>query len=143
MTDLPTTYQPPAPYAPYGKRTGRINAKPRNREHKLQVACVRWFRAQWPKYLLFSVPNGGRRDAITGAYLRDEGQTPGIPDLMLAVPSGGYHGAFFEMKTDTGSLSPVQRERIAYLQSHGYKCAVCRSVEAFIEEVNGYLNPEQ
>lgn len=127
----------------FARRDGRVNRKPRQDEHKLQVACVNWFRFRWPKYLMFAIPNGGARDERTGAWLKKEGCLPGIPDCLIAVPSGDYHGLFVEFKTAAGSLSPEQRERIAYLQSHGYKCVVCRSVEAFMEEVNGYLNPNQ
>ena len=37
-----------------------------NIESKIQQACVRWFRLQYPKYAgnLFSVPNGGYRNAV-------------------------------------------------------------------------------
>ena len=44
-------------------------------EHSLQVCCVHWFRLQYPQYatLLFAVPNGGARNAITAGKLKAEG----------------------------------------------------------------------
>ena len=40
-------------------------------ESRIQQGCVRWFRYQFPNLarLLFAVPNGGRRDAVTGKIL--------------------------------------------------------------------------
>ena len=63
-------------------------------EHRLQCACVRWFRYQYPHHasLLFAVPNGGRRDAVTGARLKAEGVVAGVADLLLFVPTK-QHGA--------------------------------------------------
>ena len=57
-------------------------------EHALQCACVHWFRIQYPEYatLIFAVPNGGARNAITGARLKDEGVTAGVADLILLLP---------------------------------------------------------
>ena len=57
----------------------------RDEEHRLQSACVRWFRYQFPAlaHSLFAVPNGGRRDAATGARLKDEGVLAGVSDLVL------------------------------------------------------------
>ena len=50
-----------------------IRRKPKDEEHKIQVSMVNWFRLQYPsmRHNLFSVPNGGRRDAVTGAKLKD------------------------------------------------------------------------
>lgn len=50
----------------------RMRRHPHDEEHRLQVACVRWFRLQYPalSHALFAVPNGGRRDAMTGAKLK-------------------------------------------------------------------------
>lgn len=80
-------------------------------EHKTQVACVRWFRLQYPQLasVLFAVPNGGRRDAVTGAKLKAEGALAGVADIFLDVDRGEYHGLRIEMKTKTGRLSDSQK----------------------------------
>ena len=63
----------------------------RNIESQTQQACVRYFRLQYPRYAgcFFSVPNGGRRDTVTGAILKAEGALAGVADLFLSVPATG------------------------------------------------------
>ena len=121
-------------------------------EHALQCACVHWFRIQYPEYatLLFAVPNGGARNAITGARLKDEGVTAGVADLILLVPRAhhlhdeyeveSYHGLAIEMKTPTGRQSPEQRAWQAAIEAQGYKYAIARDVLGFVKIIQEYLN---
>lgn len=53
----------------------------RNEESKLQQSCITWFRLQYPRLakLLFAVPNGSRRDVVTGAILKREAWLPVSP----------------------------------------------------------------
>lgn len=111
----------------------------RQREAELQRACVRWFRLQYPQYLLFHVPNGGRRNAREAAFLKLEGVVAGIPDLFLAVGRHGFHGLFIEMKAGKNTTTPAQKEMMERLYRAGYSCAVCRSFEEFQIEVIKYL----
>lgn len=111
----------------------------RQREAELQRACVRWFRMQYPQYLLFHVPNGGRRNAREAAFLKLEGVVAGIPDLFLAVGRHGFHGLFIEMKAGRNTATPAQKEMMERLYRAGYSCVVCRSFEEFRDEVMKYL----
>ena len=54
-------------------------------EHRIQCSCVKWFNLKYPKLKgrLFAVPNGGRRDTVTGGKLKAEGVTAGVSDLIL------------------------------------------------------------
>lgn len=54
-------------------------------EHRIQCSCVKWFNLKYPKLKgrLFAVPNGGRRDTVTGDKLKAEGVTAGVSDLIL------------------------------------------------------------
>lgn len=113
--------------------------KPRHPESELQRACVRWFRMQYPQYLLFHVPNGGKRNAREAARFKAEGVVPGIPDLFLAVGRHGFHGLFIEMKAGKNTTTPEQKEMMERLYRAGYSCAVCRSFEEFQIEVMKYL----
>lgn len=119
----------------------RIKRKPNDEEHRIQCACVAWFRLQYPKFasLLYAVPNGGRRDAITGKRLKDEGVIRGVSDLILDVPNAKYHGLRIEMKTKDGSQSKEQKEYQKMVESMGYKYILCRSLESFIKEITVYL----
>lgn len=117
--------------------------KPRSdEEHRLQAACVHWFRfahSQLAPYL-FAIPNGGARDVITGARLKAEGVLPGVADLMLAVPNKKYHGLFVEMKTDTGRQQKSQRDFQYAILRKGYHYEICRSKQEFIHTIETYLN---
>ncbi len=122
------------------QKTRKPNA---DREHRLQCACVAWFRARFPQYAhaLFAVPNGGRRDGVTGARLKAEGVIPGIADLVL-LKSNARHGALLiEMKTPQGRQSPAQQQWQKLITADNrYKYVICRSLEQFIEQVTTYLS---
>lgn len=113
----------------------------RDEEHKIQCACVRWFRYQYPNLsmLLFSVPNGGQRNAVTGAKLKAEGVVAGVADLFLSVPRGDYHGMYIEMKAGKNTQTESQKEFQRRVESVGYKYVVCRSFDDFSSDVDEYL----
>ena len=76
-------------------------------ESQSQKALVRWWAMacrghKIPEIMLFAVPNGGARDVITGARMKQEGQRAGVADLLLPVARGGYHGLAIEMKRKFG-----------------------------------------
>ena len=111
-------------------------------EHDLQVACVRWFRIQYDQYakLLFAIPNGGQRNEIVAAKLKAEGVLSGAPDLFLALPRGGSHGLWIEMKNGkAGRVSDSQKEMIALLEKEGYACAICHTMDEFAEIIGEYI----
>lgn len=108
-------------------------------EHNLQVACVRWFRMQYPYLTLIAIPNGGARSIVTAGKMKAEGVLAGAPDLFLFLPSAPYHGLCIEMKTATGRQSSAQKQFQAHMNNVGYKYVVCRSVEEFMQEVRNYL----
>lgn len=114
---------------------------PREEEHRLQVACVNWYRLQHRKYAdsLIAVPNGGKRDKTTAKKMKAEGQLAGVADLIL-LKSNKYYGALMiEMKTRTGRQAETQKQWQEYIEQQGYKYVVCRSIEDFVREVNDYL----
>lgn len=110
-----------------------------HKESKLQITCVKYFRLKYPKLLLFSVPNGGRRGVIEASIMKSEGVTAGVADLCLLYPSNGFHALFIEMKIDKGkqSLSQIQFE--LYCIDKNYKYVICRSLDDFIKAVTEYL----
>lgn len=111
-------------------------------EHRIQAACVRWFRLKYPHLFarLFAVPNGGRRDGVTGARLKAEGVLPGVADMILLKPNGRYHALLIEMKTPKGRQSDAQKWWKQEICAEGeYKYVVCRSLDDFIREVDVYL----
>ena len=112
----------------------------RHPESDLQIAAVRWFRYQYPKAILFAIPNGGKRNAREAARMKAEGTTPGVPDLFIAEPRGIDAGLFIEMKAGKGKVSAEQKDMGERLLVAGYGVAVCRSFEEFKATVTTYLS---
>lgn len=83
--------------------------------------------------LLFHVPNGGDRHPAVAARLKAMGTKPGVPDLLLPVARGGYHGLALEMKSPTGKgrVRPEQAAWLTALREEGWATAVrCSWVDA-------------
>lgn len=123
-------------------RKTKSRKKPTDDEHKIQVACVNWFRLQYPKLrnILFAIPNGGRRDAVTGAKLKEEGATSGVADLILLKSNRFYGGLCIEMKKPGGYQFPSQKAWQKDAEANGAKYVVCKSLEEFMKVVTDYLN---
>lgn len=90
--------------------------------------------------MLFHIPNGGKRDAVTAAKLKAEGVKPGVPDLFLPVPRGKYHGLFIELKRQSsGRLSETQRNWCRDLTYQGYAVRVCKGAAAAMRTLEEYI----
>ena len=120
----------------------KTRKKPTHQEHDIQAACVRYFRLQYPQYKLnlFAVPNGGRRDRVSGALLKEEGVLPGVSDLILLLPRGNYHGLLIELKKKKGRQSESQKQWQQHMERFGYRYVVCHSFDEFKSEVDNYIN---
>lgn len=113
-------------------------------EHEEQKALIKTCKARQGKYpelaLLFAVPNGGHRNKIVAAKLKAEGVKAGVPDLMLPVPRGQYHGLFIEMKRVEGSTTQKsQKAMIEALQKQGYMAEICKGADAAWRVIERYL----
>lgn len=109
-------------------------------EHKLQVECIKWFRLQYPKLVIFAIPNGGDRNIIVAQKLKAEGVVAGVPDLFIPYPSNVYHGLFIEMKYGKkGRVSEAQKYMLEKLELLGYKCCVVRCFDDFYNQVTNYI----
>ena len=113
----------------------------KDNEHKQQVALFKWLRLQHPKAyaLTFAVPNGANTGQRQGAYMKAEGLKSGVPDIMMMVPGGGFHGLCIEYKTEKGRPSPAQLEWLDKLGGAGYMAAMCKGLDAAMETINSYL----
>ncbi len=93
-------------------------------EHEEQRALVEWWR-KTRKERIFAIPNGGARSKIQGAKFKAEGVSPGVPDLCIPEL-----GVYIEMKRQKGgSLSPYQKDWIAYLEAIGYTVIIGKGFE--------------
>jgi hypothetical protein len=111
----------------------------RHLESALQASCVSWFRMQYPHITIFAIPNGGNRNAVTGAILKREGALAGVADLFVMKPSTNYAGLFIEMKAAKGRQSEKQGEFQKKAIDAGYAYKVIASLDEFVREVRAYL----
>lgn len=116
-------------------------------EHAEQAALIRWARLSEKAHPelrnLFAIGNGGARTAITGARMKAEGISRGVPDLMLAWPANGWGGLFIELKRHSGGrVSPEQQEWLTRLRAANYCPLVCDGWDAAREAICDYLGIE-
>lgn len=119
----------------------KVRRKPSNIESRIQQISVKWFRMQYPElaHALFSVPNGGKRDAIIGHILKEEGALAGVSDMLLLKTNRFYGALLIEFKTPKGKQSEAQKDWEQKITKDNYKYIVVRSLDQFIEEIRKYL----
>lgn len=121
---------------------------PSHEESDIQISCVQWFDVQYPKLVLYAIPNGGSRTKtrikgkdvpLESIRMKREGVRKGIADLFLMVASKGYNGLYIEMKTAKGTQSEEQKAFEKECLKYGYKYVICRSLDQFMRTINDYL----
>jgi len=111
----------------------RKRSKSRDFEHQEQKRFFDWTGkpntlAKWPELILFhAIPNGGDRDIRVAVKLRAEGVKSGVPDMMLPVASGGFHGLYIELKVKGNKPSENQTWWHGQLAAQGFAVFVCYS----------------
>ena len=117
-------------------------ARPMPTESSEQIKTVLKFSMFYPKeaQLLIAIPNGSYRKPLEAIRLKREGVKPGMTDLMLLMPRGGFHGLCIEMKrADGGVVSPVQKKMHALLVEQGYMISVCAGSDQAYKALEDYL----
>lgn len=116
-------------------------------EHAHQALLFQWAEVasgRMPELkLLFAIPNFagrlGKATAMHGARLKREGRKKGVPDMLLPIPRGTYHGLFVELKAKGGRPTPEQREWLHALQDAGYAAHLCVGWEDARQCIESYL----
>lgn len=130
---------------------GKRATKTKHPESILQTQCIKWFDGKHPNLwrFLFMIKNDGAKKMVqnkSGSWfspsaVRDKamGLRPGVSDLFLSIPAGGYHGLYIEIKTETGSQSPEQQAFERCMTAAGYKYEIRRSLSGFEKLISDYL----
>jgi hypothetical protein len=116
-------------------------------EHDEQVALFAWadaMQAQHPELaMLFAIPNGGKRHIATARRLKAEGLQSGVPDMMLAVARGRFHGLFIELKRcRKAKVQREQHEWIDALRYYGYQAMICHGCAEAQQAIMAYLGQD-
>jgi hypothetical protein len=94
--------------------------------------------------LLTHPANEGNGNRVTGAIHKAEGTLPGIPDLLLFLPSSRdgvlMAGLGIEMKTEKGRLSRSQQDFCLMFSAARYDYAVARSLDDFRRIVTEWVS---
>ena len=117
-------------------------------EHAEQVAVCDWLSLQYPQVLYWANPNGAHLSGSIGQRsaqinkLKAEGFLPGVADLTIFEPRGGYSCLFVEMKrADGGSgASENQSEFLREIEKRGACGAVCNGADEAITVIGDYLD---
>lgn len=108
-------------------------------EWKVQQAFCDYM--QLKQVVYFAIPNDGNRSPAMAAKAAATGLQKGMPDLMIPMPRGSYHGLFLELKREKGgTVSEWQQYWIDMLRYQGYRAEVVRGLDAAITTLEHYLN---
>ena len=101
-------------------------------EYIEQKIFVNWFKINFPNFIIFSIPNEGKR--TNGNKLVGTGLTKGISDLAILLPNGKI--VFMEMKKQKGGkLSEYQANFIKKCKSLGHIALVCYGASDASEKI--------
>ncbi len=116
-------------------------------EHDEQVAVVRYIQARYPDVLFWANPNGAhlagstRQRAAQMNKLKAEGLLPGVSDLTIFEPRGGYSALFLEMKRSDGGSGASENQLwfLREVERRGAFGAIANGYEEAREIIDDYL----
>ena len=114
----------------------KVRSKPRHIESHIQIQMVKWFRLQYPRYIIAAIPNGGQRSALEAKIMKGEGVLAGFSDLIV-IAKGNV--LFVEVKTKDGKQSDFQMKFQSDVERLGFQYSICRSLEDFIMTVEKWI----
>ena len=116
-----------------------------HRERDDQRNLIAWFKLQFPKELMFAIPNSLVRSDCQAFIMAKEGLVSGLPDLCLACPKKGYCGLYLELKRlaipgePRGRITSRQGQIIEHLNSRRYLAVVCYGFDEAREAILNYM----
>ena len=111
-------------------------SKPRHIESQIQIQMVKWFRLQYPHYIIAAIPNGGQRSALEAKIMKGEGVLAGFSDLII-IAKGNV--LFIEVKTKSGYQSDLQSKFQSDVERLGFQYSICRSLDDFILTIEKWI----
>lgn len=125
--------------------------QPKVTEHDIQASLFSYIeqhKYSFPQLeTIFAIPNGmwiagsgGRKFALINKY-KSEGLTPGIPDVLLPLPSadGKWNLLFLETKRPNESLNPNQKKIHALFAKHKIRVEIWTDLLQAINYISSHL----
>lgn len=108
-------------------------------EESIHKTVMEWVRMHpLLKRLVLHFPNEGKRTPRYGKLMKDLGMRKGVSDLLIAMPRHSYCGAWIELKSEQGVLSPEQQDFLNDMRQQNYFTAVCWSIDEAINTIKWY-----
>lgn len=108
-------------------------------EAQEQEAVVEW--CDLHDVLVYHIANERKAPLATIQALKRQGMRPGVPDLCVPVPKGGYGALYIEMKAGGSRNKPTEAQIawIAKLRRSGNAAYVCYGAENAIACIEHYM----
>lgn len=106
-------------------------------EAALQASVVQWLNLKRIEYRVGL--EGVRLTIGQRRKMKAQGMGKGWPDIMIFEKRGQYSGLAIELKWGKNKPTPEQKEKLAYLESQGWKTAVHRNFDDVKREIEAYL----
>ena len=93
------------------------------------------------RWVFTATANGVRTSASQCRVLARTGVAPGVPDVLIFEPLGGFVGVAIEMKREKGGrVSPEQKRWLHWLEERGWRAFVSHGAETASEELEKLAN---
>lgn len=116
-------------------------------EHQEQCIIFKWAelnrKAHPTLKLMYGTLNGVFVGLKYARKLKRAGLIAGVPDIVLPVARGGFHGLYIELKVDKNKPSETQKEFIKMLIAEGYEAVVVWGSKDAINKIKSYLSQKK
>ena len=110
-----------------------------------QEALIKWFNLQYPKELMYCIPNQLIRSCQQAIIMAKRGLISGMPDVVVAKAKAPWHSLYIELKQPSlknvprGGVSDAQQRVIRHLLSRRFKVLVCYGWDEAREAIKAYM----
>jgi len=87
----------------------------------------------------FHIANERKTNPMRGLLLKRMGVLSGVSDVFIALPKGGFHGLFLELKAGNNKATEHQRLFLEKMTQNGYLAICCTGYEAARAIILTYL----
>lgn len=119
----------------------RYTRKSEDTEQMAVVSWAHWNVQTYPELKwLYHCPNGGSRNQLEAAKLKQMGVKAGVSDLCLPYPKGIYCGLYIEMKYGNNRVQDTQREFLSDMAAAGHYVCICYSAADAVGVLEEYCH---